>query len=62
MGLALQILSLLNAATPGIASLITVLRKPDGTITVLQFLDQAEAQVDANIKQLSDWLAAHPKG
>jgi hypothetical protein len=62
MNLALEILKLLNAVTPGIASLITILRKPDGTITVLQFLDAADAAVDANIKQITDWMAAHPRG
>lgn len=60
MGLALMIMQLLNTAAPGIASLITILRKPDGTITVLQFLDSAEAKVDANIKEITDWMAAHP--
>jgi hypothetical protein len=62
MSLALQILQLLNAATPGIASLIAVFRKTDGTVTVINFLDQADATVDANMKQITDWMAAHPKG
>jgi hypothetical protein len=59
MGLALAIVTLLNAATPGIAQLILMIKKNDGTISVVQMLDEADSQFDANMKQASDWLKAH---
>lgn len=61
MGLALVILNLLNTAAPGIASLVTLVRNKDGTITVLQYLDAADAATDQGLKENMDWLAAHPK-
>jgi hypothetical protein len=59
--LALAIIALLNAATPGIASLILMVRKNDGTISVVSVLDEAAATFDENIKQAGEWLKAHPK-
>jgi hypothetical protein len=61
MELTLQILTLLNTAAPGIASLIMLIRRDDGTISVVTLLDEADAQFDANIKSAGDWLKAHPK-
>jgi hypothetical protein len=58
---ALLIVQLLNAATPGIAQLIMLIRNTNGMISVVTLLDQADAQFDANIKQAQTWLAAHPK-
>lgn len=60
MELALALVSLLNAATPGIASLIVLIRKKDGSISIVSLLDEADSKFDANIKQASDWLKAHP--
>jgi hypothetical protein len=60
MELALALVSLLNAAAPGIASLILLIRRKDGTISVVSMLDEADAQFDANIKQASEWLKSHP--
>lgn len=60
MGLALQILALLNAAEPGIAQLILLIKRKDGTISVATLLDEADAQFAANITQAADWLNAHP--
>jgi hypothetical protein len=59
MATALMIVNLLNAATPGIAQLILLIRNKDGTISVGALLDQADAQFDKNIAQASEWLAAH---
>ena len=59
MALVLQIINLLNAAEPGIASLIMMIRNSDGTISIGALLDQADAQFDANIKQIADWQKAH---
>lgn len=61
MGTAIAIVNLFNAASPGIASLIAMIRKKDGTVSVVVMLDEADAQFAANIKQAQDWLAAHPK-
>jgi hypothetical protein len=60
METALSILNLLNAATPGIAQLILLIKNTDGTVSVGVLLDQADSQFDANIKQASDWFKAHP--
>lgn len=60
MALALAIVQLLNAAAPGIAELVLMIRKKDGTISVVSLLDEADAQFDANIKQAADWLKSHP--
>jgi hypothetical protein len=59
MELALSIVNLLNAVVPGIASLILLIRKKDGTVSVAAMLDEADAKFAANIQQASDWLNAH---
>lgn len=61
METALALINLLNAATPGIATLLVMLRQKDGTIAVVTLLDEADAQFAANLKQAQDWLASHPK-
>jgi hypothetical protein len=61
MELALGIIQLLNAASPGIANLILLIRNKDGTITVGALLDQADAQFDKNMQQAADWFKAHPQ-
>jgi hypothetical protein len=57
----LQIMNLINAAAPGIAQLILLIKRNDGTVSVVALLDEADAQFDANIQQAADWLKAHPK-
>lgn len=61
MDTAIAIVNLFNVATPGIASLITMIKKKDGTVSVVVMLDEADAQFAANIKQAQDWLANHKK-
>lgn len=61
METALQIVNLLNAATPGIANLIILIRRKDGSVTVAAMLDEADASFDANIAKAKEWLASHPK-
>lgn len=61
MELALAIVQLLNAAAPGIAQLMIMIRRKDGTISVMSLLDEADAQFDKNIGQAAAWLSAHPK-
>jgi len=61
MKTALELIAIFNAATPGIAELILLIRQQDGTLSVVALLDAADAQFAANIKQAQDWLAAHPQ-
>lgn len=57
---ALAIVELINAAAPGVASLIVMIRHKDNTLSVVQVLDEADAKFSANLKEATDWLAAHP--
>lgn len=60
MELALGIVALLNAAAPGIASLIMLIRRKDGSITVGVMLDEAETSFNENISQAAAWFHEHP--
>lgn len=60
METALAIVQLLNAAAPGIAQLVLLIKRKDGTLQVMTLLDEADAKFDANIKQATDWLKANP--
>ena len=59
MQTALALLTLLNAATPGIADLVLMIKKSDGTISVVTLLDGADTQFASNIAQAQAWMAAH---
>jgi hypothetical protein len=61
METALAIVNLLNAAPPGTANLILLIRNKDGSITAAQMLDQADSKFDANIKEASVWFKTHPQ-
>jgi hypothetical protein len=61
MPLALAIVQLLNAAAPGVAELILLIRKKDGTVAVMPLLDEADSQFSKNIDQASAWLREHGK-
>jgi hypothetical protein len=61
MNTALAIVNLLNTASPGIAELILLIKKQDGTIAVGALLDQSDAQFDANVSQIKDWMESHQK-
>lgn len=58
---AIQLANLLNATIPGIAGIVTLVRRKDGTISILALLDEADAAFDKNIAQINEWKAAHPK-
>jgi len=60
MEMALQLVGLLNASAPVIASLLMMIKRPDGTISVVALLDEADSQFQENIDQAQAWLAAHP--
>ena len=55
---ALNIVNLINASVPGVAQLILLIRNSDGTVSIGAILDQADAQFDANIKQIEEWMKA----
>jgi hypothetical protein len=61
MELALALLTLINSAAPGIAQLILLIKRNDGSVSVVTLLDEADEQFDKNIKQAGDWLKAHPQ-
>ena len=56
MGFALGIVQLLNAAAPGIAQVVLMIKKKDGTIAVIPLLDEADAKFDANLKEAMEYL------
>ena len=60
MDKAIQIVNLLNAAVPGIASMIQMIKNQDGTVSLTVTFDQADQQFDANLQQVTDWFKAHP--
>jgi hypothetical protein len=60
MDKAIQIVNLLNAVVPGIASTIQMIKNQDGTVSLTVTLDQADQQFDANLQQVTDWFKAHP--
>lgn len=59
MELALAIVTLLNAAAPGIASLIMIIRRKDGSIAIGTLLDEADQQFADNLGQAAAWFKAH---
>ncbi len=60
MELALSIATIINALAPSIASVLLMVKKTDGTITLIPILDQADARFVDNIRQATDWLNSHP--
>lgn len=61
MGTLLALVELFNAVSPGVASLVTMIRHKDGTLTVLQVLDENDAAFDSNLKQAAEWFAKKKK-
>jgi hypothetical protein len=61
METALLIAQLLNTATPGIANLIILAKRKDGTIDVVTLLDEADEKFQESIDRGKAWLAANPK-
>lgn len=57
---ALKIVDMFNATAPGVASLIMLIRRNDGTVSVVTMLDEADAKFGENITKAKDWLATHP--
>lgn len=59
MGLAIQLIGLLNAAEPGIANLLLLIKRKDGTVSIIATLDEADAKFAANIAEAKAWLQSH---
>lgn len=57
----LELLNLLNATTPGVATLVLMIRGKDGNVTLVGLLDEADQKFGENLQQAKDWLASHPK-
>lgn len=57
----LALLQILNAAAPNIANVIVAIKHTDGSLSATVILDQADANFDANQKQVNDWLTSHQK-
>jgi hypothetical protein len=50
--------NLLNIVLPLATNVITMLVHKDGTTTAIVYLDEADTQIAANQKQITDWFAA----
>jgi len=61
MDLALQIATLLNTAAPGIANLLVLVKRADGSVTVVSVLDEADATFQADLDQAKAWFASKGK-
>ena len=59
LSLALTVLQIANVATPMIAEWIMLIRRKDGTVSLISMLEEGSTQFDANIKQATDWLKTH---
>lgn len=55
----LNAIALINQTLPAGAALIATMKHPDGTSTVLNDLDEAQAQNDINIAKAEAFIAAH---
>lgn len=60
MEFALALVSLLNAAAPGVASIVMMIRRKDGTVAVLPLLEEADAKFAQNLAEAAEWLKTHP--
>jgi hypothetical protein len=54
----LGVLGMVNAGLPSAFRLVMMLRRPDGTETILNEADKINAE---NLAQAKAWLAAHPE-
>lgn len=61
MGSLAAILGIINLTEPLVANIIVAIKNKTGGTSLIVYLDEADAQFDANIKQVQDWLAAHGK-
>lgn len=54
------ILTLINAAIPGVTSLIVAIKDSQGNVSIGTLLSSADATFEATVSQAQTWLAAHP--
>jgi hypothetical protein len=55
----LELLALINGATPGIATLIATIRGPGGELIEVT-LDKADVSFQDNLDQIEDWESENP--
>ena len=61
METAIQLLNIFNVIAPGAAELILMIKRKDGSISIVTLLDEADAQFTSNIERAEQWLRSHPK-
>jgi ABC-type methionine transport system ATPase subunit len=54
----LGVMGMINAGLPSAIRLVMMLKRPDGTFTILDEADKLNA---ANLAQAQAWLDAHPE-
>ena len=59
---AIEIVNLINATAPGIASLILAIKGKNGKISIIQVLDEADPDFKETIAAGLEWKATHPEG
>lgn len=57
---AMALAQVFNAAGPAVANLIVMIRRKDGTVSVVTMLDEADEQFQSNLEQARDWMTQHP--
>jgi hypothetical protein len=61
MELALLLMGIISKVTPQIVDIITIIRKKDGSITLLPMLDENDAHFKKNIEDMAKFLESLPK-
>ena len=56
---ALLIAEILSKATPEVVEIILLLKRKDGSISVIPVLDEADEKFADNIKQIKKWKKDH---
>jgi hypothetical protein len=54
---ALELFQLLNTAMPGVIELVGLIRRKDGSVSIVALLDEADAQFEQNMTTFKEWKA-----
>ena len=57
----IKLAKVFNAAAPGVASVIAIIRSTDGKVHVMPLLDSAAEKFDDTVAEARRWLEDHPK-